>query len=526
MQAVQNEVDETQRDLALEALLRIGSVIQLGVAALHEQQDFFDDFRTRARRCERIRHHFAEQQSFDKGKKSGEGKFDEAIDGNAFITRKPLPGKLLPVKLFCLPEQVLERFVRDVRVRGRYEARTQQTLKALAARREESSGAVQAWGFGRLSHATRRKKDFFLIVRRTPAGGNAETGLDFRTSGEPHCSQYRAVCARARAYGPRVHARDLRMGALERTMRLTERIIRVALAASCAAPGMWPSLRAHAQDSVRTRVVMLGTGTPNADPERSGPAVAIIVNGTAYLVDAGPGIVRRAAAAKAAGVSGLEMPKLSRVFLTHLHSDHTVGLPDLMLSPWVLERTQPLHIYGPPGTGSMVRHLRAAYAEDIRMRRHGLEPSNKSGYRSIAHEIAPGIVYQDSNVTVRAFGVQHGSWRHAFAYRFETRDRVIVVSGDTRASSQIVQACNGCDVLVHEVYSDAGFKRRPVEWQRYHSAFHTSASELGRIALDARPNLLVLYHQLYWGSTDEDIVREVQTTYAGKVVSAHDLGVY
>jgi ribonuclease BN (tRNA processing enzyme) len=303
-------------------------------------------------------------------------------------------------------------------------------------------------------------------------------------------------------------------------------------------PRMWAAVTAaamlgtaqqiHGQlpDSMRARVVMLGTGTPNADPERSGPAVAIVVNGSVYLVDAGPGIVRRAAAAHAAGISALTMPNLSRVFLTHLHSDHTVGLPDLMLSPWVLERKKPLQVYGPPGTAHMVQHLSAAYAEDIHIRLYGLEPSNKSGYRAIAHEIAPGVVYQDSNVTVRAFAVEHGSWKHAFGYRFETRDRVIVVSGDTRATQKIVQACNGCDVLVHEAYSDSGFKRRPLEWQRYHAAFHTPASDVGRIATAARAKLLVLYHQLYWGSTDDDIVREVEATYSGKVISARDLGVY
>ena len=120
-----------------------------------------------------------------------------------------------------------------------------------------------------------------------------------------------------------------------------------------------------------TRVVMLGTGTPNVDPDRSGPAVAIVVDSSTYIVDAGPGIVRRAAAAKIA------MPSLRVAFLTHLHSDHTLGLPDLMFSPWVLGRTVPLDVYGPPGTTAMVDHLQAAYAEDIEIRLHGGEPSNK-----------------------------------------------------------------------------------------------------------------------------------------------------
>ncbi len=276
-----------------------------------------------------------------------------------------------------------------------------------------------------------------------------------------------------------------------------------------------------------TRVVVLGTGTPNADPERSGPAIAIVTNGHAYLVDAGPGIVRRAAAAVREGIDALQPPKLDIVFLTHLHSDHTLGLPDLMLSPWVLDRTAPLRVFGPPGTADMVRFLDSAYAKDIDIRLHGGEPSNATGWKTAVHEFTdPGVVYRDSNVTVRAFRVQHGQWDYAFGYRFETPDRTVVVSGDTRPTDAVVDACNGCDVLVHEVYDAETFKRRPAAWQAYHSRYHTSTYELGAIATRARPKLLLLVHQLYWGGTDADLVRQVLTRFDGRVVSARDLGIY
>jgi len=282
------------------------------------------------------------------------------------------------------------------------------------------------------------------------------------------------------------------------------------------APGAWPA----------TQVVMLGTGTPNADPDRSGPAVAVIAGGRAYLVDAGPGIVRRAVASAQRGVRALEPSRLSIVFVTHLHSDHTVGLPDLMLTPWVLERHDPLEVYGPPGIKAMTDHLLEAYAEDIRIRQSGLEPEKSEGYKVNAHEIVEGEVYRDSNVTVTAFAVPHANWEHAFGYRFEARDRVIVISGDTRPSEAVARACNGCDVLVHEVYSSRGFKNRPLAWQRYHADAHTSTDQLASIATWAHPKLLVLYHQLFWGETDEDLVKEVRKGYKGAVVSARDLEVY
>lgn len=276
-----------------------------------------------------------------------------------------------------------------------------------------------------------------------------------------------------------------------------------------------------------TRVVMLGTGNPNADPERSGPAVAIVAGDQAYVVDAGPGIVRHAAlAARQDSIAALAPDRLQRVFLTHLHSDHTTGLPDLILAPWVLGRAAPLEVYGPPGTSRMSALLEQAYAEDVQIRLHGGEPSNKTGYAVDARDVAPGIVYRDSNVTVTAFEVMHGKWEHAYGYRFQTRDRTIVVSGDTRPTDAIVRACNGCDVLVHEVYSAERFATRPPEWQRYHAAYHTSTTELADIASRARPKLLVLYHQLYWGDDDAALLRQVRSRYSGEVVSAHDVGVY
>ncbi len=271
---------------------------------------------------------------------------------------------------------------------------------------------------------------------------------------------------------------------------------------------------------------MLGTGTPNAEPDRSGPSVAIIVNGSAYLVDAGPGIVRRAAAAVKKGIVELQPQFLKREFITHLHSDHTVGLPDLIFTPWTLERTEPLELFGPPGLSSMVDNIEAAYNEDIDIRINGLEPANTTGYKVNAQEIEPGIVYTDSNVTVKAFPVHHGSWKYSYGYRFETPDRVIVISGDCTPSEELIANAQDCDVLIHEVYSAVRFQERPQKWQRYHKDSHTSTIELGELAKKVRPKLLVLCHQLFWGATPEELVDEVRQVYDGKVISANDLDIF
>jgi ribonuclease BN (tRNA processing enzyme) len=280
------------------------------------------------------------------------------------------------------------------------------------------------------------------------------------------------------------------------------------------------------QAAPRTQLVLLGTGTPNADPERSGPAVAIVVDDVPYLVDFGPGVVRRAAAAFAKGIKGLE-PKLLRIaFVTHLHSDHTAGYPDLIFTPAVLERGAPLDVYGPPGIREMTDHVLKAWSEDTDVRLHDLEPAKPEGYKVRAHEVKPGLVFRDGRVAVRAFPVPHGAWKHSYAYRFDTPDRSIVISGDSGPSDALIEACNGCGILVHEVYSTAGLARRPPEWQRYHRTYHTSSVELAALATRARPGLLLLYHQLYWGTSDDELAAEVRQGFAGKVVSGRDLDVF
>lgn len=274
------------------------------------------------------------------------------------------------------------------------------------------------------------------------------------------------------------------------------------------------------------RVVMLGSGTPIPDPRSSGPAVALVVNGQSYLFDAGAGVVRRAQeAAEKYAISTLQAPYLNRLFLTHLHSDHTLGYPDLMLTPWVVGRSQPLEVFGPKGTAAMTEHIRLAYAEDIAMRAAGLE--HRPQLIVNVHEIEKGLVYRDANVTVRAIPACHGQWKQAFGYAIEAGGRTIVISGDTAPCAAITEACRQCDVLVHEVYSAARFARFPAGAKTYHASFHTSTRELAEIATKARPKLLVLYHQLYFGPQDEvDLAGEVRQTYSGVVVSAQDLGVY
>ncbi|MBN1434651.1 MBL fold metallo-hydrolase [Candidatus Fermentibacterales bacterium] len=272
-----------------------------------------------------------------------------------------------------------------------------------------------------------------------------------------------------------------------------------------------------------SRVVLLGTGTPNAEPDRSGSCVAVVTGGSSYLVDFGPGSVRRAKAACAAGIAELCPQLLTTSFVTHLHSDHTAGLADLILTPWTLGRNVPLRIFGPEGLRDMAAHVLEAYSVDIEDRLGGLQPSNGRGWEVEVEEIrSAGRVYEDENVRVEAIEANHGS-RKALGYRFETGDRSIAISGDTAPFDGWEESLRDCDLLLHEVYSAHGLSLMDPEWQAYHRAMHTSSEELALLAREVRPGLLVLYHHLLHGVPEEDLLGEIRTLYDGPVMIGKDL---
>src|SRR5262245_32422764 len=287
-----------------------------------------------------------------------------------------------------------------------------------------------------------------------------------------------------------------------------------------------------------TQVVMLGTGTPGPDPDRSGPATAIVANGTPYVVDFGPGVVRRAKSAVIEkGVKALEPINLRVVFATHLHSDHTVGYPDLILTPWVIGRRVPLEVYGPKGIKAMTQHILAAYDEDIkaRTRSDGNQHGFPQGAWANAHEITTGVIYKDENVTVTAFPTRHAV--ESYGYRFDTPDRSIVITGDTAPTQATIDACNGCDILIHEVNTLAALAARPAMFQSFAAMYHTSTAQLAELAAQAKPRLLLLYHasivlrpevtpNFPANSSPEELLNEIQSRYRGATAVARDLDVY
>ncbi len=283
-------------------------------------------------------------------------------------------------------------------------------------------------------------------------------------------------------------------------------------------------------DSYTTKIVMLGTGNPNPNPSRSGCSIAIVVNDTPYIFDFGPGLIRQAAALSpryGGSITGLDVKNIKKAFLTHLHSDHTTGYPDLILTPWVMGRDKPLEVYGPEGIKEMTDHIIKAYNDDIKYRLYGQEPANNQGWRVDCHEILKeGKIYRDSNIVVDAFPVPHGSWPNSWGFRITTPDKVIVISGDSAPSEKIIEYAIDADILIHEVYSKVQYDKKNEFWKEYHAQNHTSTTELADIANKAKPKLIILYHVLSWGQANDELIKEISEHYKGKVVVGQDFDIY
>lgn len=269
--------------------------------------------------------------------------------------------------------------------------------------------------------------------------------------------------------------------------------------------------------STSSHVIVLGVGSPAINSERAGTGIAIAAGGTLYVFDAGPGVLRRLMEAQPK-LAGWKVRQFGPLFLTHLHMDHTLDVPALyryhLFAPdfgrygQLVGGGESFTVYGPPKVDEFMNHVKAAFGAPAapQIDTHVWSPSEPP--------------YRDSNVTVKAFRVQHKGESiigPAVGYRIELPDRVIVISGDTRPVDATVEACNGCDILFHEVFGLAFGPEGPTG----NAEGHTSAAELGELARRAKPKLLVLYHTL--GDSPDRLIARIKSTFGGPVRAARDL---
>jgi ribonuclease Z len=267
------------------------------------------------------------------------------------------------------------------------------------------------------------------------------------------------------------------------------------------------------------KVTLLGTGNPRPVMSRFGPSILVEAGTEKLLFDCGRGATQR--------LYQLQIPfnDISALFLTHLHSDHTVGIPDLWLTGWVMGRSSPLPVRGPEGTKAMMEHLREAYAFDIHIRRDVDTKLPGAGAEVIAKDIEEGVVYNNAGVKVTAFLVDHGEIKPAFGYRVDYGGHSVTLSGDTRPSENLVKFAQGTDVLIHEVIDPAAFSETgstdTAEQRKKIVEHHTTPEQAGVIFTRVRPKLAVYSHIV--PPDVPEVIPHTRKTYAGPLEVGEDL---
>ena len=266
------------------------------------------------------------------------------------------------------------------------------------------------------------------------------------------------------------------------------------------------------------RVTLLGTASgPRAFVDKAGISTLVEAGGERLLFDAGRGSMQRLVQA------GFPMNAVTKLFLTHLHSDHVIGVPDLMLSPWAAapERKVPLEIWGPVGTRDMMRHLEEAFAFDIHMRRDVDESFSPEGIKTLAHDIRPGKVYEKNGVTVTAFLVSHGLVKPSYGYRVDYAGRSVALSGDTSPNDNLIAVCRAVDILIHEAIDVDVLRRLVPDKARMDAivARHTTPEQAAGIFSRVSPRLAVFSHSPGTAS----IVEQTRRSYPGRVEMGEDL---
>jgi ribonuclease Z len=269
------------------------------------------------------------------------------------------------------------------------------------------------------------------------------------------------------------------------------------------------------------KVTLLGTGCPPAVMNRFGPSTLVEAAGHRFIFDAGRGALQR--------LNQVKVPwqGIDAVFLTHLHSDHVVGFPDLWLTGWLVGRPgrdRPLQVRGPTGTQRMMSFLAQAFEYDIRIRLDD-DRAPPNGVVILAEDITEGVVYENSGVKITAFEVDHTPVKPAFGFRIDYSGRSVVLSGDTRVSENLIRHAQSADLLIHNVVSPETFQRIGVPPAQTANiiAHHTTPEQAGEVFERTKPKLAVYSHIVLPNATEEDLIPPTRKIYSGPLELGEDL---
>ncbi len=276
-------------------------------------------------------------------------------------------------------------------------------------------------------------------------------------------------------------------------------------------------------------VTLLGTGSPTPTFDRFGPAVLVRAGGQVLLFDAGRGATIRTRQL------GVQLASINALFLTHYHSDHTAGIPDVWLTRWIqfseaTRATAPFNVIGPTGAQELMDNLRKAYAADIRIRMKDIPAKNPNGIAVTVKEFSTdGVAYECDGLRVTAFEVDHGAAvKPAYGYRVDYRGRSAVISGDTTYNENLIRHATNCDLLIHEVASARPELMEDVHFERIMS-HHTIPRMAGRVFAQAKPRLAVYTHFILRSTakvaapTLPEVIAQTRETYDGPIELGEDL---
>ena len=281
------------------------------------------------------------------------------------------------------------------------------------------------------------------------------------------------------------------------------------------------------QDTMK--VILLGTGSPIVNALRSRPAVAVMAGGKIFLIDCGEGTATQLYRA------GIESKDVSGIFFTHFHSDHTAGFPDFYLSGWVggsKERDKPLDVFGPATTKENVSKIIAGFEYDINIRNEQAR-HEMIGLQMNFKEMDEGVIYDDGQLKVTVFPVEHWPVKEAVGYRFECKGKSLVISGDTKKSQNTVKYSRNADLLVHEAFStfllEQAKKKYPGRAKTIDAiqSYHTSTLDVARMAHEAHVKHVVLTHLMPAPSQtwyfEKLFIKGMDQYYSGDITVGRDL---
>ena len=270
-------------------------------------------------------------------------------------------------------------------------------------------------------------------------------------------------------------------------------------------------------------IKLLGTGCPSPSHLRFGPSTLVQVGNKNYLFDAGSGVTQRL------NESGLKSSEIEALFITHLHSDHIVDIYQLYISGWHQGREKPFKIVGPLGVKDFFEFHLKAFEAELEGRKKWEARPNENGLLYEVDEIGTEYIYQDNIAQISPFEVDHKPVEPAYGYKIEFKeegnDKKIVISGDTRKSSNLIKQSFKANALVHEVFLGLDFdeKRMTKETIEHVADYHTSPKEVGEVAKEALVEKLILTHFVPPVFDEEKLKNEVGEVYKGDIVIGEDL---